>query len=235
MDKNQRKNIRRRKLTQSHQHAQFITAYTKAMHPEIYRKASQMYDDLKELYPEKRDLRKVPQFLSLTTGTKSLNSYYYKNKMSRKIRQDDKMVLEIPLTKYTGQLTDQTSASTLESATIIPDETNASTLESATIIPDETNPPTGELSSINHDQTNASTLESATIIPDETNPPTGELLSDIIPNHIYNQLLAELTNDPDLSRILNEFQDWEEDNIIVEYPSIDEPTPLEWELHNLDY
>ena len=224
MDKNQRKNRQRRQLTQTHQRALFIAGYTQALHPDIYNKADQMYEELKELHPDKRDIRKTPQFLSLTTGTKSLNSYYYKKKIFKKTRQEklDTMVLEIPLTRINN-----------------PDETNPSTLELTSINnPDETNPSTLELTSINNpDETNASTLELTSINnPDETNPSTGELTtSDIMPDHIYKHLLSELTKDPDLTKILNDFESLEEDDIIVDYQNIDEPTPLEWELHNLAY
>ena len=224
MDKNQRKNRRRRQLTQTHQRALFIAEYTQTLHPDIYNKADQMYEELKELHPDKRDIRKTPQFLSLTTGTKSLNSYYYKKKMLKKTRFEklDTMVLEIPLTSINN-----------------PDETNPSTLELTSINnPDETNPSTLELTTINNpDETNASTLELTSINnPDETNPSTGELTtSDIMPDHIYKHLLSELTKDPDLTKILNDFESLEEDDIIVDYQNIDEPTPLEWELHNLGY
>ena len=257
MDKNQRKNIRRRKLTQTHQRTQFIAAYTEALHPDIYNKADEMYEELKKLHPDKRDVRKTPQFLSLTTGTKSLNSYYYKKKVSKKTRQEkfDNMVLTIPLEKYTDQLKsinpdetsastlelksinpDETSASTLELTSIYPDETSASTLELTSINPDETNPPTVVLTSINPDETNLSTVVLTSTNPDETNAPAGELTSGIMPDHIYNDLLAELAKDPDLTNIFNDFDDiLKEDDIIIDYQDMDEPTPLEWELHNLGY
>ena len=267
MDKNQRKNTRRRQLTLTHQRALFIAGYTQALHPDIYNKADQMYEELKEFYPDKRDVRKTPQFLSLTTGTKSLNSYYYKKKMLKKTRQEklDTMVLEIPLTRINNPSTleltsinnpdetnpstleltsinnpDETNPSTLELTSINnPDETNPSTLELTSINnPDETNPSTLELTSINNpDETNPSTLELTSINnPDETNPSTGELTtSDIIPDHIYKHILSELTKDPDLTKILNDFESLEEDDIIIDYQNFDEPTPLEWELHNLSY
>ena len=228
MDKNQRKNIRRRKLTETHQRTQFIAAYTEALHPDIYNKADKMYEELKELYPGKRDVRKTPQFLSLTTGTKSINSYYYKKKMSKKTRQEkfDNMVLTIPLEKYTHP----------QSTSINPNETSASTLELTSINPDETNPPTVVLTSINPDETNLSTVVLTSTNPDETNAPAGELTSGIMSDHIYNDLLAELAKDPDLTKIFNDFDDiLKEDDIIIDYQDMDEQTPLEWELHNLGY
>ena len=231
----------RRNLTQTGRRARFISAYTEAMHPDIYSKADEMYTFLREAYPDKRDMRKVPEFLSLTTGVKTLNAFYYKNKMSKKTDQNnhnkDNMRLEIELVKHTelsnimpnGELT-----TNIPDEANGPDETNVPIRELATNIPDETNGPTGELANIIPDETNGPTGELANIIPDETNGPTGEL-ANIIPDNIYQDLLAELTNDPDLSRIFNDFDPLEEDNVIVEYQSIDEPTPLEWELHNLGY
>ena len=201
----------RRNLTQSARRARFISSYTEAMHPDIYNEADEMFTKLKEVYPDKRDMRKVPEFLCLTTGVKTMNAHYYKNKISKKKDENnhnkDNMVLEIQLTKHD------------ELSTIMPKETNGPTGELANCIPDETNAPAGEL---------------ANIIPDETNAPTGEL-ANVIPDDIYQGLLEELSNDPDLSRIFNGFAPLEEDNVIVEYQSIDEPTPLEWELHNLGY
>ena len=127
---------------------------------------------------------------------------------SKKTEQNkDNMVLEIQLVKQD------------ELPNIMPKETNVHNGEMSTSIPDETNVPNGEMS---------------TSIPDENNVPTGEL-SSIIPDNIYQDLLAELTKDPDLSTIFNGFDVLEEDNVIVDYESIHEPTPLEWELHNLGY
>ena len=231
----------RRNLTQSAKRARFISAYTEAMHPDIYNEADEMFTYLKEAYPDKRDIRKVPEFLCLTTGVKTMNAHYYKNKISKKKDENnhnkDNMVLEIQLTKHDELSTimpKETNGPTGELASCIPDETNAPTGELANIIPDKTNAPTGELASCIPDETNAPTGELANIIPDETNAPTGEL-ANIIPDDIYQGLLEELSNDPDLSRIFNGFDPLEEDNVIVEYQSIDEPTPLEWELHNLGY
>ena len=257
MDKNQRKNIRRRKLTESYHRTQFIASYTEALHPDIHNKAAKMYEELKELYPGKRDVRKTPQYLTLTTGTKSLNAYYYRKKMSKKARQEtgDNMVLTIPLEKYTRQSQrnnpDETSDSTLELTTINSDPTSDSTLELTTINSDPTSDSTLELTTINSDPTSDSTLELTTINsdptspstvvltstnPNESNSPAGELTSGIIPDHIYNNLLAELTKDPDLADIFNDFDDiLKEDDIINNYQDIDEPTPLEWELHNMGY
>ena len=211
MEKNQRKNTVRRNLTLSSRHDRFISAYVKAIHADIYSKADEMYTFLKEVYPDKRDMRKVPEFLLLTTGVKNINAHYYKNKMSKKTEQNnhntDNMVLEI-------QLVNQD-----ELSTIIPRQTNVPTGELSTIIPKETNVPTDELS---------------TIIPKETNVPTDEPQL-IIPDKIYEDLLSELRSDPDLNAIFNGFDVSEEDHVIAEYESIDEPTPLEWELHNLGY
>ena len=224
----------RRNLTQSHNRAQFITAYTEAMHPEIYREADEMYTYLKELYPGKRDMRKVPQFLSLTTGIKNLNAYYYKNKMSRKTNQkkpdQDNMVLEIPLAKYTGESTSSIMPDTGESTSSIMPDTGEST---SSIMPD-----TGESTTSIMPDTGEST---STIMPDTSEstssimPDTGESTSITMPDNVYKDLLTELAKDPDLTRIFNDFDGWEEDDMIIEGENIDELTPLEWELHNLGY
>ena len=211
MDKHQRKNTRRRELTQSHQRAVFIEEYTKKLHPDVYNKASQMYDELKEMYPDKRDVRKTPHFLTITTGTKSMNSYYYKKKMLKKKMGEklDTMVLEIPLTRIDNPATQQLTSN-------------------------NDNPATQQLTSNNDnpEETNSSTLELA-------NPSTRELM----PEHIYNHIVSELANDPELTKIMNDFENMGEDDfenmdlddIIIDYQNFDEQTPLEWELHNLNY
>ena len=231
--KNQRKNTVRRMLTLSSRHDRFIATYIKAKHPDVYTEADEMYTFLKEVYPNKRDLRKVPEFLQLTTGVKSINAHYYKNRLSKKTEQNNhntyNMVLEIPLLNQNALTMNQN-----ELSTTIPEETSVPTDELSTTIPEETSVPTDELSTIIPEETSVPTDELSTIIPEETNVPTDEPQL-IIPDKIYEDLLSEIRSDPDLKAIFNDFDVLEEDQVILEHGSIDEPSPLEWELHNLGY
>ena len=91
MEPRQRKNATRRKLTVTSKHDKFISSYLKAKHPEVYNQADQLYVELDEKYPMKRDLRKTLEFLHVTAGINNINEYYYDHiyeDLVRELRND---------------------------------------------------------------------------------------------------------------------------------------------------
>ena len=207
----------RRTLTLTSRHNRFIAEHIRVKHPAIYTEADELHSFLNQLYPNKRDLRKVPEYLQLTTGVKNINAYYYKNRVSKKVKDNNKyeMVLDIPLL----------TANENPLATINPEKTSVPAVDLATIIPEETSVPAVDL---------------ATIIPEETNVPTDEPTS-IIPDKVYQDLLSEISKDPDLYAIFNNFDVSGEEHESVEEltslqcESFEELTPLELELQNLGW
>ena len=223
MEKNQRKNSIRRLLTATDKHDRFISTYVKNKHPDIYDQAQQVYTDLNQIYPWKRDLRKTIEFQRITQGGTNIYQQYYTDKHLKKTQEKsytDKMLLEIPLLncKQTSMDTPQ------ESSDLHADET--STVTRQPVIPQES-------SDLHADET--STVTRQPVIPQESSDlHADEALS--IPNNTLEDVISELRRDPDLKAIFSDFDISDEDDLmqeIIHYS--DEETPLEWELHNLGY
>ena len=75
-----------------------IVGYINVCHSEIYEEAWQFYKDLDETYPDKKDLRKTPAFMSLR-DKKIKSAGKAKFCRTRERTVTDKMVLQIPLMK----------------------------------------------------------------------------------------------------------------------------------------
>ena len=79
----------------------------KAKHPDLYQEAEQLYEQLNEKYPEKRDLTKTSEFLIYTTQYSTFTDLYRdrykkkkatpKEKVTPETQASTEMVLEIPL------------------------------------------------------------------------------------------------------------------------------------------
>ena len=96
-----RKNIYRRNESGKVRTERIITGYVKYRHPEIYEEAYSFYNDLNELYPDKKDLRRCNEFEWLKTGTGETMRKYYQRKGGRTKRTDN-MVLSIELMSKTA-------------------------------------------------------------------------------------------------------------------------------------
>ena len=213
MEKYRKKNNTRRLLTLTDKHDRFISAYVKNKHPDIYDEAHQVYTDLDQIYPQKRDLRKTQEFLHITQGVSDIYQRYYMDKSLKKTQEKlctDNMMLQIPLLNL-----NQTSMGTpQESSDLHADET-----PTVTSHPDETSKDTPQESSDLH----ADETPTVTPHPDEA-------LS--IPNNVLEDVISELRKDPLLETYFSDFEMFDEGDLI-HYS--DEETPLEWELHNLGY
>ena len=96
----ERKNIWRREETQRVREERIITGYIKYRHPEIYSEGKDFFNQLNELYPKKKDLRRTNEFEWLKLGTdKKLKKFYPRQRKNQKKKNkiNDNMVLHIPL------------------------------------------------------------------------------------------------------------------------------------------
>ena len=96
----ERKNIWRREETQRVRQERIITGYIKYRHPEIYSEGMDFFNQLNELYPMKKDLRRTNEFEWLKSGTyKKLKKFYPRQRKNQKKKNkiNDNMVLHIPL------------------------------------------------------------------------------------------------------------------------------------------
>ena len=76
----------------------------KAKYPKQYEEAEELYEQLNQRYPEKRDLTKTSEFLSATTNYSTFTDLYRHRYKMKKTNQKEKrtpetteMVLQIPL------------------------------------------------------------------------------------------------------------------------------------------
>ena len=191
------KNGKRKNLTIKDRRDRFVAGYVQSKYPDIYREANVFYEQLGEIYPNKKDRCKTIEYLRATEGVKSYNEYYRKKRPSKKKGKHtlekssiaDNMVLEIPLFN---------TSSTAH-------KPNSTILEQA---------------SVNIPQINDQ--ESALIITDD----------------VYEGLVQELRQDPDLYRIFNDTMYTYGDDTIqdLDLNNIgDEQTPLEKELAVLGF
>ena len=108
MNRKERKNFTRRRLSRSNRHDKLISQYISFKHPEIYKDAEEIYKRLNDKYPNKRDLSKTIDFVQLTTSAMTYSQYYYYRKLEKKKQNNGEtatkttnnlhnMVLQIPL------------------------------------------------------------------------------------------------------------------------------------------
>ena len=112
----ERKNIWRREKSERVREGRIITGYVKYKYPEVFSEAKDFYDELNQLYPRKKDLRRTNEFEWLKTGTgmKQRKFYERRRKCQKKKKQvTDNMMLRIPLLDR-QEIPQETSAGTGE-------------------------------------------------------------------------------------------------------------------------
>ena len=229
-----KKNLLRRKHTQEGRAAIFINEYIKEKHRETYEEAVTFYNYVNELYPQKGDLRKTEEFKAMRNGM------MFVAKRPNIVKQT---YTSIPTTgehEITIVATHEQSE-TIHLA-IQPPIQQAETLPS--IEQPETLPSTEQAETLPKTMQLRIPLmspqEISTTVLEENLLSTlsGELqptLDEEIPEEIYNKILAELRQDPDLSKLMDEMEQDINENIEEFGEDIDLPIEedrLEAELSN---
>ena len=128
-----RKNIYRRNESEKVRMERIISGYLKYKHPQIYEEAYSFYNDLNELYPDKKDLRRCNEFEWLKTGTdETMRKYYRRKNYQRKearTKRTDNMVLNIELMDNTAVENSLSPKVTQETAAEIPEVTQETAVE----------------------------------------------------------------------------------------------------------
>ena len=224
MNRVQQKSIARQKLSFKNRHDRFISEYIKARHSSVYREAEGFFNQVLVENPERRDLTKTHEFLVATTAFKNHEQYYYRKKTQSKLNYN--MELKIPLL---GQDT-TTSVNVTEQPLVIPDLSNS---EQPLVIPDRSNSEQPLVIS------NLSNSEQPLVIPDRSN--SEQPL--VIPDNIYQDLIKELSSDPELYSIFNDInipETTKPENIntlqeLCDTMELNEQTALERELAGLGF
>ena len=226
-----KKNLVRRQYSQEARSAIFIKEYIHAKHQEIYEEAVAFYNHVNNLYPQKSDLRKTQEFKAMKLGMT------FVAKQRKNLRQ---VYLPIATTDEHIFTVISTTDSTTEQAETFP-STADSTTEQAETFPSTTEPKIMQLRiplMSPHEITTTTTVleeNSLTTLCDELQP----TLDEEIPEEVYNEILAGLRQDPDLSKLMEEIEKDNDINEIIEefgqdididLPDIDDR--LERELEN---
>ena len=178
-----------------------ITAFIKAKHPEVYHEAAAFYNVLNRRYPNKNDLRKTPEFHSLTLNVPVQTTKYWKKEypdINVALPFKDTLELRIPLLNKTAEDT--------------PEPVQICVVEEGTPTTTEDTPTT----------TTTPTPEPVQFCVVEgegtatTTTPEPIQLSDI-DNDIIEKIIADLQKDTDLQSIFDDMD-------------LDEVSPLEHEL-----
>ena len=189
MEKNQKRRLRDAKRTVENNRNKFIVKYIEGLHGDVYVEAQERYEEIKQKNPGRNDLTKTVDFMNIAMPYKQVPLYYYtrqkkqkKQKSHRRSTSTTTMVLNIPLIPnteippaITPQPTDDDTETNVQEDQGIPSAITPQPSDDDT----ETNVQEGQ------------EIPSATTLP--------------IPDRVYEGLLQEIMQDPDLYQIFNDF------------------------------
>ena len=235
MDRLHKRRVRAAKRTLEKNKNKFICKYVESKHGDVFTEAKEVYERIKRCNPDKKDITKTSEYMSVVMPHKPI-PYYYTLQKKPKLTTTT-MVLHIPLMTNTETLLattpgDHTQTSEQElTATTPGDHTQTSEQElTATTPGDHTQTSEQELTATTPgDHTQTSEQELTATPPDEQ-----EILTLPIPDDTFNGLLHDLMQDPDLYKIFNEFNPPDETEIQenVEICDQDNNTDM-WETFNI--
>ena len=213
MDRLQKRRDSDAKRTTERNKAKFISMYTQAVYGDIYQEAQQLYETIKQKNPGTKDLTKTIDFIQNVTPERTVPRYYFTrgSKQQKLHKNNTRMVLNIPLMETT-QVSKVMSTMT----------TTGDALEDRDMV----------ASAPGDGQEEMSASQPA---------PEQEDTHLDIPDRVYEELLQELRQDPDLYSIFNNFnpQDHYTENQQSDDMSdafvTDEISPIEIELSQLGY
>ena len=186
MDKIQKRRLRDANRTVENNRNKFIVKYIEGIHGDVYVEAQECYEETKRKNPGRKDLTKTVDFMNVVMPYKEIPLYYYTRQKKQKSRQRSTstttMVLNIPLIPNT----EIPSTTTPQPG----DDHTETSVQEDQEIPSTTTPQPGD------DHTETSVQEDQEI-PSTTTLP--------IPDHVYQGLLNEIMQDPDLYQIFNDF------------------------------
>ena len=242
-------------------HARFITEYVKAKYNDIYTEALQLYNDIKEKNPTKKDPRKTLEFLRITTPYTSYTEYYKRQKGSSNSSpntlqiSNDNMLLNVELMPLSHIRQVGIPLSHGREAESHGPEAESHGPEAKSHGPEaESHGPEAEShgpeAESHGPEAESHGREAESHGPEaeshgpeaESHGPEAEI--PIMSQDMYESLVAELRKDPELQRIFEDIPDefYNPDNEDMSYNpdmwdsfSIDEPTPLEVELSQFGF
>ena len=211
-------------------HFKFLAMYVEALHNDVHIQAQELYEYVKQKNPGVRDLTKTAEFMKAVMPNKTIPRHYTSKRREHLIRRDatpqtqscmSRMILNIPLMQ-------------------LPLNTSQDDVSSQPSPPLNTSQPSPPL---NTSQDDVSSQPSPPLNTSQPSPPLNTSQDDVslplLPPDVYQTLLDELKKDPDLWRIMNDFQDntYDMDDFVAndmgDIFMADDLSPLEIELEGV--
>ena len=242
MDKLHKRRIRAAERTSEKNRNKFISEYVKSIHGDIYEEAQQLYETIKQKNPGRKDLTKTVEFMQEVVPNRTIPVYYYtrqkqqtgprRNNTAGRTSSTTHMVLNIPLIEA-SEISTTVMATTTTGDLEMPASPPGQDQEDREM---PASPP-------GHDQEDR---EMPSAPPGDDQEDSAPHLD--IPDHMYEELLRELRQDPDLYQIFNNFNASDHDDTFIQESTEnqhcddmwdafvpDEQTPLELQLSQLGY
>ena len=199
--------------------------YTQAVYGDIYQEAHQLYETIKQKNPTTKDLTKTIDFMQDVTPERTIPRYYYKRGSNPQNlhKNNTHMVLNIPLMETTRISKAMTRVTSTDDA-----------LEERGMLASQSAPEQEEMSA------SQPAPEQEEMVASQPAPEQEDTHLDIS-DHVYEDLLRELRQDPDLYSIFNNFnpqdhhtESHQSDDMWDAFVT-DEISPIEIELSQLGY
>ena len=240
-----KKNFLRRQYRQQARAAIFINDYVEVKHQEIYEEAVAFYNHVNNLYPEKKDLRKTDEFKALKLGFT-----FVAKKQDKAANNPAQVYLPITtvnqenFTVITYNNLQTTEQATAEQATAEQTTAEQTTAEQTTARKTTAERATNKSQKIMQLRIpllpSSVTTETVNIVTQEIveeNPLTVACnqLQDIeptidqeIPQEVFNEILAGLRQDPDLSKLMEDIEkDPDLNSIVGDIDEMDIDLPID--------
>ena len=239
-----KKNSLRRQYRQQAREALFIQDYVQHKYPEAYEEAATFYNYVNSIYPTKNDLRKTEEFKALKMGftfvakngdnviKKPVQVFQSISNLSQQNFTITCYKMQETITEQTATEIEQTATETEQTATET--EQTATETEQAKkvektmqlripLMPTELFTQTEKIITQEIVEENPLTAAYNQTLTEDIEP----ILNEEIPQEAFETILAELRQDPDLSKIMEDI----EIDMEVDLPLEDDR--LEQELYNL--
>ena len=241
MDSKEKRRLRDAKRTVDRLHHKFISKYVEAVHGDIFVEAQEIYESIRRKNPGTKDLTKTVDFMNTALPNTPVPFYYFvkqrkgsktgESKASKATRASSTamshMALNIPLISLPLPTATDVEKPPSQSSMPLPSVTDVE------IPPSQSSMPLPSVTDVEIPPSQSSLpLPSVT---DVEKPPSSPLQPQLdIPANVYADLLQELRQDPELWKILNDFNQDGICDIEQEYDEMvdlfEDPTPLEREL-----
>ena len=209
MNKVDRKNNKRRLEAMNVRQNRVVVGYVQYLHPEIYKKAEEFYENLNARYPNKKDLRKTNDYEWLKSNLPASNQVKYYDRKGKNNTEPTKTVDNTEPTKTVDNTEPTKIVDNME--LVIP---LMSLAEKEAV----------DLSV--HSEIEMAVQQQVEVIT-ESNPTVFSELN--ISDETISEMIHELRQDPDLDMVFNDF----DTDCDIDFDGFDEETPLERELNNI--